>query len=612
VNKPAVEQEKRLRRPMFRWLAWFALSNACVLAIIGLQYLGGSGLGLTTLSWIYIVTVYIGHHVLLSVLPLFILVGPVILVWPRRRWVTILAVLLIAIVIVLTLMDGLLWSQSRFHLNAMTLKILGYQSFVFAGIIFIISLVFEFFLAKNLWSWVHSAPSHRGWIAAWICTLCILVSQGIHAWADASYYVPVTAIAQQLPVYSGVTAKSLLTENGIVDPAASRERELAKRLAREVEGGSSSPLSYPLNPLQCRNEEPMNLLIILVDAMRSDMLSPEISPNIFRYAEKSGARFTQHFSGGNSSKVGAFSFFYGLPPGYWNAFEALQQPPVLVDQLQKENYQLGIFSSHTMYRPVMLDRTAFAKVPNLRLSSEPLSDPPWKRDRTVVREWEQWLAERDPSRPFFGFLFFDSATTKSFPPDQVKEFEAEGTEPKDLALANYKTGTHYADQLVGEVLQDLEDRGLTDNTVVVFSSDHGEEFDDSGAGLDGHGSGYTHFQLQTPMVVLWPGRTHGEVYSHRTAHYDVAPTLMTDFFGCSNPPGDYSVGKNLFKAESWDWMIAGSYFNYAVIEPDQVTITFPNGGVEVRDWNYRLLDKPETDVEMLQAVSEQNTRFHAH
>ena len=175
----------------------------------------------------------------------------------------------------------------------------------------------------------------------------------------------------------------------------------------------------------------------------------------------------------------------------------------------------------------------------------------------------------------------------------------------------YKTAVHFDDSLIGKVLQDLQQRGLTDDTVIIISSDHGEEFDESGAGLKKHGSGYSSYQLQTPMVLAWPGRTRGEIYTHRTSHYDIVPTLLQDLLGCRNPATDYSVGRNLFDLESWDWMIAGSYFNYAVLEPDKITITFPNGGVEVRDWNYKLLDKPEFDGDTLGAVAEQNTRFHA-
>jgi hypothetical protein len=160
------------------------------------------------------------------------------------------------------------------------------------------------------------------------------------------------------------------------------------------------------------------------------------------------------------------------------------------------------------------------------------------------------------------------------------------------------------------VLDDLQARGLLERTVVLITSDHGEEFGESGEKLEKHGSGYTRFQLVIPMIVHWPGRPAGVVDEHRTSHYDVVPTLMQDLLGCANPPGDYSVGGNLFDGESWDWLVAGSYYNYAVLEPDQVTITFPNGLYEVRDWHYDLLQQPHFRGDVLEAVSEQNARFY--
>ena len=134
----------------------------------------------------------------------------------------------------------------------------------------------------------------------------------------------------------------------------------------------------------------------------------------------------------------------------------------------------------------------------------------------------------------------------------------------------YHSAVHYVDGIVGEVLDDLERRGLADDTVVVITADHGEEFGESSARLEKHGSGFTRHQLVIPMVVAWPGRERGVVHNHRSSHYDVVPTLMEGLFACENPPSDYAVGRNLFDLEPWQWMVAGSYFNYAVLEPDQV------------------------------------------
>ena len=174
----------------------------------------------------------------------------------------------------------------------------------------------------------------------------------------------------------------------------------------------------------------------------------------------------------------------------------------------------------------LLDRTAFANVPNLRIVTEPASDPAWKRDRTLTREWYDWLERRDPERPFFGFLFYDSIMGRMFPPDHPQQPAPADGHPRADEFAGYLTAVNFVDGLIGAVLDDLRARGLLERTVVLISADHGEEFGESGEELEKHGSGYTRYQLGTPMVVAWPGREAGVVYRHRTSHYDVVPTLI--------------------------------------------------------------------------------------
>ena len=596
-------------RTLFRWAGWFALANSVVFGLVSLRYFGGNLPAQSALSITYLVSVYIGHHVMLTTVPLFILATPLIVLFPRRRAVTILAVTLFAFMIALMMLDSLLWDQSRFHINALTMKILGWQSWVFAGVIFVIGLFFESVLARAVWNWVETPKQRHGFALGVVCGLMIIVSQGIHAWADAAYYVPVTSLGQQLPVYKGVTAKSFMTKTGLVDVKESRERELARRMSQSLDASADRLLNYPMNPLQCEQEQPLNLLLIVADSMRGSILTPELAPNISRFAREKGIDFRNHFSGGNSSRMGMFSLFYGLPPGYWSSFSALQRSTVLLDQMQERNYQLGLFASATMYRPVVLDRTAFANVPDLRIMTEPASDPAWKRDRKLTREWFEWLDKSNTDQPFFGFLFYDATMGRNFPPDYPVQFKPQSDTEQARGFAKYQGAVHFVDSLVGTVLKDLEQRGLMDNTVVLITSDHGEEFGESGARLRKHGSGYTRYQLVTPMVLYWPGRESGAVYEHRTSHYDIIPTLMQNLFGCKNPASDYSVGNNLFDLQQWDWLVAGSYYNYAVLEPDQITVTFPNGLYEVRDWDYRLHDTPQFRGDVLEAVSEQNARF---
>jgi membrane-anchored protein YejM (alkaline phosphatase superfamily) len=601
--------DRQSRRQLFRWLGWFAMANAIVFGLIGLRYLGAGTAGQTPLAWIYLVTIYISHHSWLALLPLLLLVSPVILLKPSLPWVKFLAVLLMAVMIAIIMLDSLLWSQSRFHINILTLKILGSSSLIFAAVMFVIAILFETLLAGRIWSWVGSAPAHRGRILGVMIAVCFVVAQGIYAWADASYYVPVTSVAQQLPVQRGFTAKKLLVRFGLVDISQSRERRLANRVAGGLDQSGLGSLNYPLAPLECSQAEPLNLLLILVDAMRNDMLGNGLTPELDRFVEQRATRFASHFSGGNSSRMGVFSLFYGLPPGYFSSFEALQKPPVLMDQLMLSNYQLGLFSSSNLYRPAMLDRTTFAHVPNLRIETKPVDASAWERDRIITQEWMQWLDQRSEEQPFFGFLFYDAVNDMNYPPEYAGRVPLNPGDPMPEKFADYKTAVMFVDELIGQVIADLESRGLADNTVVIISADHGEEFNENVDGIKGHGSGYGPHQLGVPMLLAWPGMEPQHI-SRRTSHYDIAPTLLRRLLGCSNAFSDYSSGQDLYDGPQWDWLIAGSYYNYAVLEPGQITVTFPNGMYEVRDSNYHLLDHPQFNGEVLEAVMRENTRFH--
>lgn len=354
------------------------------------------------------------------------------------------------------------------------------------------------------------------------------------------------------------------------------------------------------------------MLLVLADALRSDMVRPDTMPYLASLAGSRMADFKEHFSGGNSSRMGVFSLFYGLPPGYWSSFEGMQRSPVLIDQFQAQAFELGLFSSSTMYRPVSLDRTAFAGVSKLRLRTEPADAPAWERDTQLTGEWFEWLERRDPDRPFFGFLFYDATNAQDYPPGTDAGLAATQTVSEEFTLrfGDYRRAARFVDRQIESVMADLEQRGLDDRTIVIISSDHGEEFDESGQGLQDHGSGYTRYQLQVPFLVHWPGRPPRS-YTHRTSHYDLVPTLMQHALGCAGPSTDYASGKDLFSGQDWPWLLVGSYYNYAVLEPDQVTITYPNGSFEVRDSNYRLLRDPVVRGDILQAVTRENSRFYS-
>ena len=400
--------ELHSRRLLFRWAGWFAVANVAVLSLVSLRYLSGLGAHQPGIVWLYLLTNFIAHHGLIALMVVMPLLTPVILVYPRKRVVLSLGVLAISLAIAMLTLDSLVFSQSRFHLNLFTIRILGSSSWFFCAVMLLIGLMFEAMLAGSVWRWVSASKQRKGLFMGSMLGVCLLISQGIYAWADASYFVPVNATANRIPLFRGVTAKSFFNKTGLVDIKQSRERSVARSMTRDLEALDSSGLHYPLSPLRCEQQEKSNLLLIVVDSMRSDMVTPSIMPVLASLAETDAIEFTRHYSGGNSSRAGLFSIFYGLPPAYFDTFAGSQRPPVLIQEIQKQAYQLGIFSSSDMYRPAELDRTAFASVPNLSKTIGEKTEPHWNRVRILNREWLQWVARLNTDQPFFGFLYYDS------------------------------------------------------------------------------------------------------------------------------------------------------------------------------------------------------------
>jgi len=82
----------------------------------------------------------------------------------------------------------------------------------------------------------------------------------------------------------------------------------------------------------------------------------------------------------------------------------------------------------------------------------------------------------------------------------------------------------YTDRELGRLLDGLAKRGLDKNTIVVLTSDHGEEFHDHGGFEHGH-TLYDEL-LHIPLIVRWPERIPAGVEVDATVrHIDVAPTV---------------------------------------------------------------------------------------
>ncbi|MDA9839424.1 sulfatase-like hydrolase/transferase [Porticoccaceae bacterium] len=156
------------------------------------------------------------------------------------------------------------------------------------------------------------------------------------------------------------------------------------------------------------------------------------------------------------------------------------------------------------------------------------------------------VIEHNKNRPFFLYLAHWGPHT---PLQATKQdFEAVG-DIKPHRLRVYAAMIRSIDRSVGRVMQKLEEQGLTENTILVFSSDNG------GAGYLGlpevnwpyRGWKISFFEggIRAPLFIKWPAKIEAETQVDTpVAHIDVMPTLAAA--ADAELPRDIIIdGKNL-------------------------------------------------------------------
>lgn len=163
-----------------------------------------------------------------------------------------------------------------------------------------------------------------------------------------------------------------------------------------------------------------------------------------------------------------------------------------------------------------------------------------------------FLADRTATpgqRPWFLFVhYFDP---HSLYQEHQGSSRAFGPTPLDL----YDGEIAFTDTQIGRLLSELDSRGLSSDTVVVFVSDHGEEFGDHG----GHGHGMTlHDEVtRIPLAIRVPGGSP-RLVSATVSMTDLMPTLL-DLLAVPTPDTPLA-GRSLLPLLSGDHIEDGGAF----------------------------------------------------
>ncbi|WP_164229982.1 DUF3413 domain-containing protein [Stenotrophomonas maltophilia] len=606
-----------------RWrrLAWWSLfvaGNAVLAAAIALGNVplrdnpGGSA-GLA-----YLAIALPGHLLafgaLAGLLPL--LLG----LWPRTaRTLSISAVLLQGLWLCLLLVDAKVFTLYRFHLNAMVVNMvfggalqdqvaLSWKTWLQVALLVAAVFAAEGLLAWACWKLLPAVPRRRRVLQAWAAVALLMAGgQVATAYYDARGDRDVIAQWNYLPWAQPITAKSFMRRLGVVS---------------QQQAGLPDPrhaqLQYPLHPLRCQNPHRPNVLMVVLESLRQDVLTPQLMPNTSALAQDARV-FDQHFSTGNATRYGLFGLLYGLPGGYWPSMLDEQRGSQLFQVLGQQGYDLHLYGSAPLYSPEF-DRTAFADVRDqLHQGSSALKSD--GRDRAIISALQQDIrASQAAQRPWFGFVFLDSTHAPYHMPDGYPpvatpmaadiDFLKFGPEHDPTPELNrYRTAVHYADSLIGSLLDDLRAQGLAEDTIVLVTGDHAEEFNDLKLNYWGHNGNFSDYQLQVPFVLHWPGRAAGRD-ARTSSHEDWVPTLMRHALGCENALTDYSTGQDLLaEPQGPRALVVESWSQRAIRHGDAIYVFDKFGNATALDRHYLPLPQQAPDAAAVRTAWEALTRF---
>ncbi len=426
---------------------------------------------------------------------------------------------------------------------------------------------------------------------AWAVVLLLVTSEVTYAYSHATGREDIMQAATVVPFHMQTTSDSTFRKIGI--------GQLPKKKIMIAYG----KLNYPLAKIEQQHpKKPMNIIWLVAESLRWDMLDPEIMGNLYGFS-RNATRFQRHYSGGNRTRMGMFSMFYGLYAPYWYAFQNQREGPVLMDVLLDQGYQFAAHTSQSFSYPELRD-TVFANVPPEDLHEIKDGAPSWKRDEQNITEIMQFLDQRDRSRPFFGFMFFEAthAPYGFSSADEIRKpfledmdyAKLSSLQDPDLIKNRYINAAHSVDRQLGRVFDYLRQNDLLDNTIVLVTGDHGEEFMENGHWGHGHDSKFPEQQIHVPMVLHIPGVAPG-IVDKVTSHLDIPATLMP-LLGVSSKPEIYSLGGDLYNNPSTEFVV-GNY-NYAGIINPQQKIVFPFRRVSY--FHYSVFDQDDLEVSRAQ------------
>ena len=307
-----------------------------------------------------------------------------------------------------------------------------------------------------------------------------------------------------------------------------------------------------------------NILLYVSDTLRPDHLgsygyASPISTAIDELAAD-GIVFDRAFAQSSWTRPSMASLFTGLDPrrhGVTDTPWALPPEAItLAERLRAGGYRTAAFVANPYISPGFGMKQGFSVFKHVRNRRRPAAaihgrhqerHPQHEKSDDLHEATLDWLSERDEDSPFFLYVHSMNPHAPYRPPDPFRTRFAGDVGPSDRAVytdiealargpvspellaklqALYDAEIATNDHALGILLDDLRERGLYDDTLIIFLSDHGEAFWERQQ--LGHGHNLYAETLDIPLIIKPPGNRAPTTDRVRrpVSHVDLLPTVL--------------------------------------------------------------------------------------
>lgn len=279
---------------------------------------------------------------------------------------------------------------------------------------------------------------------------------------------------------------------------------------------------------------PANVVVILIDTLRADHMSyngyeRETTPILDAFA-KENLNFTHAIAASNWTPPSISSIFTGVYPTvhghmplrsdgtHEQRTTKLDDNFVMLAEVFKQG---GYVTAGISANPLIPERLGFAQ------GFDTYIDMNRVRAREVNdRTLEQLELLKKQSKPFFIYIHYIDPHDPYLPPKKYDIFQGplksrEYPAKQVKLMARYDGEIRYVDKSVGEILDWMKSNGLYDDSIILITSDHGEQFKERGS--QGHVDKLNSEETHVPFL-LKAREQKGQI-TLPISHVDILPTL---------------------------------------------------------------------------------------